>query len=77
MYLVGKSTMIWSIQEGRIGFCPLFQFPFYGSRTDEYIQCSTIVKYNIPSCNAVIHLIDKVTLFCGLLFKFLLILYIL
>ncbi|XP_056017964.1 transforming growth factor-beta-induced protein ig-h3-like isoform X2 [Ostrea edulis] len=35
-------------------------FPFYGSRTDEYIQCSTIVKYNIPSCNAVIHLIDKV-----------------
>lgn len=26
----------------------------------ETIQCSSIVKYGIPSCNAVIHLIDKV-----------------
>ncbi|XP_061191377.1 transforming growth factor-beta-induced protein ig-h3-like [Saccostrea echinata] len=36
-----------------------FLFPFHGYNR-ETIQCATILKSNIQSCNAVIHLIDKV-----------------
>lgn len=36
-----------------------FQYSIF-EPNQETIQCSSIVKFGIQSCNAVIHLIDKV-----------------
>ena len=40
-------------------------FQYFGLDYHKTIQCSSIVKLDIPSCNAVIHLIDQVLYIFG------------